>query len=630
MGSGVVGVVRTESAQGFFRDWYWDPPNNIYWSPPGVSMLLEQEGIPFETISDRDLEDEDSLKEFSVIVLADQLFLTEKQKETVHAVHRGGTGIIADGVTGWIDPSKLDFRRMEMGLRPLPQLADLQGVTKVGYDLSYGTHRLRVTQWEHMITHMLENRGERGFTIKYLPVMEVKGLAPKTSVLANFLGSKRTGSPALMAYDDGFGRVVTFAFPASRWAIFKSNAPLHPEKDLDIVNYPIDCAVDSLRMMMAGAIQWASPNQVLVKKYYWRAEGGVVPKAIVSTSTDLCGGTEMGIRAVEEMCAPFGFRHTFMDTPWRRDINKENVDNHDVALHEFDSTGLETLREGRKKLQEATGREVKGWARHGVTKLVNYPHVWQKAVDAGFQWTRHMYVQTPLEAAEAPYLKELEAPSNRLPYRPYNPFYSRFEDVLEIPIFDTTDDLDRLLIEYGHRYTWQEWLKVVEKRLKIHGGNHVICSYQIHGWVAGAAAGEPQEEKGWRAIPGWREAAKDCLKMLKIFLEHARENGLPVFTGTEINDWWRMRTYGIEILGPEISEGDLIVKVANKTQETIDGFVLQVCLPKGAKVKNASVDDQSISGLKIWTENKHDKAMIPLNLKPGKSIVKMTVESPDQ
>ncbi len=627
MQSGIVGVARTESAWRFFRDWYWDPPNNIYWSPPGVSMLLEQEGIPFRTISDRDLEDENALKQFSVLVLADQPFLTEKQKETVHAVHRRGTGIIADGMTGWIDPGKSDSRRMEMGLRSLPQLADLQGLTKVGYDLFYGTHHLKVTQREHMITHMLENPEEQSFPIKYLPRMEVKGLAPKTSVLAKFLSSKkRTGSPALMAYDDGFGRVVTFAFPAARWAIFKGNGPLHPEKDLDIVNYPMDCAVDSLRMMMAGAVHWASPKQVLVKKYYWRAEGGVIPKAIVSTNTDLCGGTETGIRAVKEMCTPFGFRHTFMDTPWRRDMNRENVEDHDVALHEFDSTGLETLKEGRKKLQEATGREVKGWARHGATKLVNYPHVWQKAADAGFQWTRHMYVQTPLEAAEAPYLRELEAPSNRLPYRPYNPFYGRFEDVLEIPIFDTTDDLDRLLIEYGHQYTWNEWLKVVEKRLKIHGGNHVICSYQVHGWVAGAAAGEPQEEKGWRAIPSWRDAAKDCLKMLKIFLKYAQANGLPVKTGTEINDWWRARTYGVEILNTNFSKEELTVEVANKTQEAIDGFTLQVCLPKGAKVKNASIGNQSISGLKVWTENKHDKAMIPLNLKPGKSIVKITIE----
>ena len=122
MRSGVVGVARTESARGFFRDWYWDLPNNIYWSPPGVSMLLEQEGIPFETISDRDLEDEDALKRFSVIVLADQPFLTEKQKETVRTVHRRRTGIIVDGMTGWIDLGKSDFRKMEMGLRLLPQL----------------------------------------------------------------------------------------------------------------------------------------------------------------------------------------------------------------------------------------------------------------------------------------------------------------------------------------------------------------------------------------------------------------------------------------------------------------------------------------------------------------------------
>ncbi len=195
-------------------------------------------------------------------------------------------------------------------------------------------------------------------------------------------------------------------------------------------------------------------------------------------------------------------------------------------------------------------------------------------------------------------------------------------------MFDSTDDLDRLLIEYGHKYTWNEWQAVVRRRLKIHMSNHTICSYQIHGWVAGAAAEEPMEERGWRAVPGWRDAAKDCFAMLRFFLEQAHRNKLPVKTATEINDWWRTRTYDVEILSTEISMGDVIVKIFNKTQKTVYGFVVQVCLPQGARVKDAFVNGRSIDDFELWTENNYDKIIIPFDLQPGTSKVKLNINFP--
>jgi len=620
-----VGVAYTRSAKEYFAIQYWDALNHYYWGPFGVITILEQEGIPFRILSDKDLEDTNLLKKFEAIILSDQPYLTEKQEEAIRKAHQNGVGLILDGVTGWIDPEKIDFREIGriVPLRENPQLADIQGLFKVNFDYSFTKHLVRIFDNNHLITHLLETSEERSFPIKYLPVMETRNIDSHAIILGELLHPAEvagTGRGSIIIYQDSYARTVTFTFPAARWFRYKINNPLDPERDSDLITYPIDCSSDSIRLLFACSIQWASRSQILIKKYYWPRINGIIPKAVIATSSDLCGGTDYGVKAVKKICSRYNAKHTFMDGPRKFYMNRDNVGVDDVALHVSDYIDLETIKSMKRELEKLIGCPVKGWGRHGSTKLLNYPGVWQKAVDTGFEWTRFMYIQTAEETKDAP-TRELESPGNRLPYYGFNPLYGRFEDIIEIPMFDTTDDIDHLLIEYSHRNSWDKWMEIVKRRLKIHVNNHVICSYQIHGWVAGAGAGEPFEETGWRAIPGWRKRAENCLKMLEYFLDFASKNKLPTMTGTEINDWWRKRhkvKIDIEFLPPIIN-----LEINNINEERIDRFVLQICLPDDKICVEEILVESVPADFETWVESNYKKILIPLDLDSGVTHLKI-------
>jgi len=620
-----IGLLYSKLTRDFFAKHYWDPLNHYYWGPYGVSTILEQEGLSFTKLSDKDLERPEILKEFEVIVISDQPFFTEKQEKALKEAHNQGVGLVFDGVTGWVDTSKL-FRQ-EIGriipTRKIPQLASIQGLSgsEIFFDFTMSTHYISILNSNHMITHMLEYPEEQKFQIKHLPIMEPISQSKNIDILAESLHPaeiEKTGRGSILAFQDNDTRVVTFTFPAARWFRFKINNPLNPVTDSDLITYPIDCTSDSIRLLMIHSIQWVSKNQILVKKYYWPKIRNSIPKAVIATNSDLCGGTDLGVETIKRICEHYNAHHTFMDGPERFYLDKDNIGKHDVALHISDYVDLETIKLKKKQLEKHVGRQVKGWARHGSTKLVNYPGIWQKAVEAGFEWSRFMYIQTAKETKDASYVRELESPGNRLPYYGFNPLYGRFENIIEIPLFDTTDDIDRLMIEYGHRLSRNEWFKIVNRRLEINTGNHVLCSYQIHGWVAGAGAGEKFEETGWRAIKNWRKATEDSLEMLEYFLRYAQENEIPIMTGTEINDWWRIRN-NIEILTEEISSKEINIKINNKNYKTINGFIIEICLSEemnNKKLEQIFVRDKTVNNFEIWMENGFKKILIPIDISP--------------
>ena len=89
-----------------------------------------------------------------------------------------------------------------------------------------------------------------------------------------------------------------------------------------------------------------------------------------------------------------------------------------------------------------------------------------------------------------------------------------------------------------------------------------------------------------------------------------------------INDWWRDRK-DVEILNVFVSPSHLKVNLLNKKSKRIQGFVLQLCLPKKYKANQVLIENKLIENVEVWDENNYSKIMVPVNLDSGTSQIKI-------
>ena len=472
----------------------------------GVQQLIEQEGLPFEVWSARELKRQE-LRDGDVVVVAENECLAPDEEGAIAAAAREWPLV-------WCGLPRQDAS---------PELLDVLGIESPQCERNGFLRRLVLSQ--HPICGPFSDEHETRLKMKHVPHLIAEGSRFRgEEVLTIGLVDGSLLGPGALAMDEGPRRVV-WTFPLGYFFAVANCRHIEIRFDADWLDWPLMTYLDVLRGMLRECLRWVAPQSSLVRKYYWPTAPGRKPTGVLALSHDLCGYSEDGVRFICETCARHGVQTTFFDMPPIR-LARGEVGDNVIALHIHGGAGLDAIVAGVRALEERHGRKILGWRRHGGTEIEHYPQMWRNIEKAGIKWADTFPAQShPHRARCSPCGR-----ANRLPFDIMDLETGRRMGLLDLAMFDS-DDADRLsATAYGMGLTWEPFREMVEKRLDFAARHHLIAGYLLHGWTAGV-----------KRETGTYYGALDAQRMLSHAIEAAHARGMACMGGDELYRWWVFR-----------------------------------------------------------------------------------------
>lgn len=468
----------------------------------GVEELLAQEGIPYRAVA---AEAESRSAGVNLLLALDHGCFTAVEE-------RGLARLAGDLPLVWTGIPRRDAA---------PELLRVLGLEEVRVDTA-GTLRL-VRLVRHPLALPFVHPNERTLRMKFVEHL-VAACPPNSATVADVALADGTSFGPALYLTEGTPRRAVFTIPIGEVYAQKTSRYTDGEH-LDQNDFPICTIVDVLRGLLRETLRWAAGDAILARTHYWPMRGAI-PRGLFSTTHDLCGYSEAGVRYIRRICESEGIRTTFFDLhPFR--LARGEAGAHDVCLHASDATGFDDIVAQKKELEDRQGITVRGWRRHGCTAKEHHPRIWRDVVRAGIVWSSTHNVQTHPFMGAAYHV----ATSNRLPGHVMDLDRGERIPLLEIPCFDSGED-DRLSnFGYGPKLTQEEFFATVETRISYAARHNLMAGYLLHGWTAGVERETKPSELG----------ALDGKRMLPYAIAAAKAHGMTFLSCEELYDWWMHR-----------------------------------------------------------------------------------------
>ncbi len=537
----------------------------------GVEELLGQEGIPYQVVSPGEPPESAAAKANLLLALDHGCFSEAEERGLARLA--GTLPLVWTGIPR---------------AGAAPALLQVLGLEAVRVDGSANLRLIRLAA--HPLTQRFVHENERTLRMKFVEHL-VAQCPPGADPVADMTLADGTSFGPAIYLLDGPPRRAVFTFPVGE-AYAQKTSRYTDGEHLDQNDFPICTIVDVLRGLLSEALRWAAGDArggdaVLARTYYWPARG-TIPRGLFSTTHDLCGYTEEGVRYIRGICEAEGIRTTFFDFhPFR--LKRGEAGPHDICLHAPDSTVYDDIVAQKKELEDRQGITVRGWRRHGCTAASNHPRIWRDMVRAGLTWSSTHNVQTHPFMGSAYHV----ATSNRLPGYVMDLERGERLPLLEIPCFDSGED-DRLAnFAYGPKLTQTGFVETVRTRVGYAARHNLMAGYLLHGWTAGVQAETRPQDHG----------ALDGKHMLPLAIAMAKAHGMTFLGCDELYGWWMHRL-----------STRLGVAADRVTVEPPAGswtVVLELAAPPGVKLA-LDVEGTPVTA-EVWQEPGCTRWMLPLS-----------------